>query len=209
MRTIRSLVSVFIALLLLASCGPKKQDKKEKSTVSCTYSYDDSSSVLEWTAFKFTDKTPVKGGFNEITFKSGKATSEKPEEIIKSLSVVIQTSSVETQNEERNGKIMRLFFGAMQNQEITGKFSKLSEDGKAVLVLTMNAIEKEVNGTYQLIDGTFTFNGTMDVANWKGLDGINALNKACKDLHTGKDGKSKLWSEVALNFSTTLKSTCK
>jgi hypothetical protein len=209
MRTITALCSSFIALFLLGSCGPKQQDKSEQTNITCSYSYDVSSSVLEWTAFKFTDKTPVKGGFNEINIKSEKSSSEKPEEIIKSLSVVIQTSSVETQNEERNGKIMRLFFGAMKNQEISGKFSKLGEDGKAILVLTMNAIEKEVNGTYQLIDGTFTFNGTIDVANWNSLDGINALNKACKDLHTGKDGKSKLWSEVALNFSTTLKSTCK
>lgn len=209
MRTKLPLLSSLICLLWLGSCGPNQPQKTEEKNDVCTYRYDDSTSVLEWTAFKFTEKTPVKGGFNEVTIKSEKTSSEHPEELIKSLSVVIQTSSVETQNEERNGKIMRLFFGAMKNQEITGKFSKLSADGKATLVLTMNAIEKEVIGTYQLIDGTFTFNGTMDVANWNGIAGITALNKACKDLHTGKDGKSKLWSEVALTFSTTLKSTCK
>ncbi|MFT5582308.1 MAG: hypothetical protein ACI9G9_001573 [Psychromonas sp.] len=36
-----------------------------------------------------------------------------------------------------------------------------------------------------------------------------ALNTICKDLHTGDDGVSKLWSEVDLNFSTVLQTDCK
>jgi hypothetical protein len=196
-------------LLSLISCGPEKEKKSEKTNEICTYSYNDSSSVLEWTAFKFTDKTPVKGGFNELNIQSSIASSETPEELVKSLSVVINTASVETQNEERNGKIMRLFFGSMKQPEIKGKFTHLGSDGKATLLLGMNGIEKEVKGTYQLIDGTFNFSASIDVVNWDGLKGINALNTACKDLHTGKDGTSKLWSEVTLSFSTTLKRTCK
>jgi hypothetical protein len=73
----------------------------------------------------------------------------------------------------------------------------------------MNKIKKDVVGEYTLEDANFSFTATIDVLDWKAGSAITALNTTCKDLHTGADGKSKLWSEVDLSFTTTLKKECK
>ena len=58
------------ALILgLSSCGGEKKTTEDTTQPekSCFYSYNAGSTVLEWTAFKFTEKTGVKGTFNKIT----------------------------------------------------------------------------------------------------------------------------------------------
>jgi hypothetical protein len=40
----------------------------------------------------------------------------------------------------------------------------------------------------------------MDITNWNPLDALASLNKVCEILHTGRDGVSKTWSDVALNI---------
>jgi polyisoprenoid-binding protein YceI len=198
----------FATVVAVTSCGPsedKSTEKKEEQ--ACMYSYDHASSVLEWTAFKFTEKTGVKGTFNTIEVKDGGA-MEDPKDVIESLSFSIPVSSVETQNPERNGKIAQHFFGTIKTDAITGKVKALEDDGKAVLEITMNGITKDAEGTYTLENGNFAFHATIDVNNWNAKPGIDALNKICYDLHKGADGVSKLWSEVELSFTTTLKSDC-
>ena len=134
--------------------------------------------------------------------------SDDPKKLIESLTFTIETSSVETQNEERNGKIAKLFFTTIGTPQITGKVKSLGEDGNATVEIKMNNLSQDVVGSYTLIDGKFSFNATIDVLKWNAGAGIKELNTACKDLHTGADGVSKLWSEVALSFTTELSSDC-
>lgn len=206
------IVYTFAALIVgLTSCQGKTDSEKTEETTatekSCVYSYNSEQSVLEWTAFKFTEKTPVKGTFNEISIE-GMDNSKDPKKMIESLKFSISTASVETQNEERNGKIAKLFFGTIGTDKITGKVKSLSDNGKATVQIEMNKMKQDVLGDYTLEDGKFTFNATIDVMKWNAGGAITALNTACKDLHTGADGKSKLWSEVDLSFSTELLSDC-
>ena len=196
------------AVLTFSACSGSSEEEVETKAPACTYAYDESSTVLEWTAFKFTEKAPVKGSFNVINIDALSG-SEDPKKLIESMSVKIETSSVETQNEERNGKIATYFFETVATPEITGKIKSLSDNGKATMSLTMNSITKDVVGDYILEGEVFSFTASIDVANWDATKGIDALNTICKDLHTGADGKSKLWSEVDLSFSTTLKKDCK
>ena len=198
-----------VGLILTAqSCGGEtKTETTDEAEKSCFYSYNSGSSVLEWTAFKFTEKTPVKGTFNEIKIE-GIESSDDPKKLIESLTFTIETSSVETQNEERNGKIVKLFFGTIGTPQITGKVKSLGEDGNATVEIKMNNLSQDVVGSYTLIDGKFSFNASIDVLKWNAGAGIKELNTACKDLHTGADGVSKLWSEVALSFTTELSSDC-
>jgi len=208
MKQFTLLACAFATVLLAASCGSSVTENTESQKKEiCSYTYDHSSSVLEWTAFKFTAKTGVKGTFTTITVKDGGA-MEDPEELIKSLSFSIPIATVETQNPERNAKIVEHFFGTIATETIEGNFKELKSDGKLVVAITMNAITKDVEGTYTLENGNFAFHATIDVADWKAIPGIDALNKICKDLHTGADGVSKLWSEVELSFTTNLKSDC-
>ena len=200
----------FLGLILtISSCGGKEEQATEQvqEEKACFYSYNKELTVLEWTAFKFTEKKGVTGTFNEINI-TGMERSDDPKKLIESLTFSIPTATVETQNEERNGKIAKLFFGTIGTQEIKGKVKGLSDNGKATIEIEMNKMKQDVVGDYTLDGGKFSFSATIDVMKWNGGAGITALNTACKDLHTGADGKSKLWSEVELSFTTELMSDC-
>lgn len=207
--TINFLSLLAFAIILLTACSgeSKKEESAPAKKESCFYSYNSSSSVLEWTAYKFSDKTEVKGTFNDIKIE-GLENSEDPKKLIESLKFVIQTASVETQNVERNGKIASKFFGTMSTQTISGKVKNLKKNGKAIVQIEMNDVKKNVEGDYTLEDGHFTFSATIDVLDWNGGHAIEMLNTICKDLHKGPDGVSKLWSEVGLSFTTDLMSDC-
>jgi hypothetical protein len=200
---------IFTGATLLSACKgePEKEETKQEEVNQCFYSYNSGSSVLEWTAFKFTEKAPVKGTFNKIEIK-GLETSDDPKKLIESLSFDIATESVETQNPERNGKIANLFFGTIATSTITGKVKSLSGNGKATIEIKMNGVPQDVVGEYTLENTKFSFHAVIDVLKWNAAKGIETLNTACKDLHTGADGKSKLWSEVELSFTTELSSDC-
>ena len=205
-----TLFLAFSALFIgLSSCGGDKTATEDatQQEKNCFYSYNSGSTVLEWTAFKFTEKTGVNGTFNKITIE-GMEKSDDPKKMIESLAFSIETASVETQNEERNGKIVKLFFGSIATPMITGKVKSLSDNGKATIEIEMNKMKKDVVGQYTLEDGIFDFSATIDVLNWNAGNGITTLNTVCKELHTGADGKSKLWSEVDLSFTTELMSDC-
>jgi hypothetical protein len=204
--------TVFILVLgvlvqSLMGCSNRDADKKSIEKKKCNYSYNDESSVLEWTAFKFNNKTPVKGTFTKVNI-NGLKTSNDPKELLKSLRFSILTASVETQNVERNAKIVQFFFGTIKTDSIVGKVLSLDDSGKSVVKIKMNGIDRDVEGDYTFIDNKFTFKSSIDVAKWNALSGIDALNTVCKVLHTGNDGVSKLWTTVDIQFSTTLKADC-
>jgi len=185
---------------------PGEIDEEIAEIEVCNYSYDDASTEFEWTAFKTTEKKGVPGTFNdvEVTSESG----NDPKEVIESITFCMNTASVETQNEERNGKVAKHFFETINTETIEGTIKSLGEDGKATLEVAMNEISVDVEGEYTLEDNVFTFETSIDVSAWNALAGIEALNTVCSDLHTGEDGVSKLWSEVKLTLKTTLKSDC-
>lgn len=200
----------FATTLGLSSCSSSDENTSDEDTAStsesCFYSYNEGSTNFEWTAYKTNDKVGVPGGFNEIEVTSEKA--ENPKDVLESIEFSMNTSSVETNNEDRNGKVAKHFFETINTDKITGKIKSLGEDGKAVIEVTMNSITIDVDGEYSLVDGDFSFVATIDVIKWNGMSGIDALNEVCKDLHTGADGVSKLWSEVSLKLTTKLASDC-
>lgn len=203
-----SVLTVLAIALFACSDSGKTVDSSEGTSreEQCTYTYNEGTTILEWTSYKTTAKVPVAGSFNEIEVISESSTD--PKEVIESISFSINTASVETNNEDRNGKIVEHFFGTNNTPEIKGKVKELSDDGKAVIELTMNGITIDVDGEYTLEGADFSFAATIDVITWNGMGGIEALNEVCKDLHTGEDGISKLWSEIGLSFTTKLKSDC-
>ena len=204
-----TLLSGIIFFLLIGCSGGEQETEAPDATGSeevCTYTYNEGTSVLEWTSYKTTAKVPVAGSFNSIEVNS--ISSTDPVEVLKSISFKINTASVETNNEDRNGKIAEHFFGTNNTPFITGKVKELREDGTAVVEIMMNDINIDVEGEYTLEGAEFSFNSTIDVSTWNGIPGIDALNEICKDLHTGEDGVSKLWSEIGLSFTTKLKSDC-
>lgn len=193
--------------LVFASCGGNEEVVDEKPLEICFYEYDSTSTEFAWTAYKTTDKVAVSGSFNDIEITSD-GSSDNPIALIESMKFSMKTASVETNNEERNGKIANLFFGTLNTSSIDGSVKKVKDNGKAIIEVKMNGTSADVEGDYTFVDGKFSFTTSVDVSIWNAMQGIKTLNAACKELHTGGDGVSKLWSEVALSFSTQFKSDC-
>ena len=194
--------------LVFASCGDSEEVVVEETPLEiCFYTYDSTATEFAWTSYKTTEKKPVGGTFNVIDITSD-GSSDNPIALIESMKFSMKTASVETNNEERNGKIANLFFGTLNTASIDGSVKKLKDNGKAVIEVSMNGVSADIEGDYTLVDGKFTFDTSVDVSIWNAILGIQTLNAECYDLHAGDDGVSKLWTEVALSFSTQLISDC-
>jgi hypothetical protein len=199
----------FTSILLFSNCSsPVKEEVKEETLPQeCFYTYNGASTELTWTAFKFSEKTPVSGSFNELKV-SGSETTNNPIQLLEKLNFSIPVSSINSQNPERDQKIQQSFFGSLENSSVlTGRVLSLV-GGKATLELQLNNLLNTIEGTYTLEKGVFTFNAVLELERFNATKGIQALNEVCKDLHIGADGVSKLWDVVELSFTTRLKMDC-
>ena len=210
---------LFVGGLLLSSCGEETESKDKeqaeksdkKKVENCIYSYNAAKSELNWTAYKFLNKTGVDGSFKTVNVKGGESAADV-RSLISSLSFSIPINSLETNDQSRNKKIVDFFFGNLTNSDLlTGEVVSLNDDGKAIISIEMNDIKREVEGDYILNNETFTYQTEIDVMDWNASAGIENLNEECKDLHTdvqNNDTESKLWSDVTIAFKTTLDKTC-
>ena len=101
------------AILMFASCGGGSDTKTKQTTDNepiCFYQYaDNSSAIVNWTAFKTTAKVGVSGTFNQVMIKSGEK-STKITDVLSNITFTIITGSVFSKNEERDPKIINSFF---------------------------------------------------------------------------------------------------
>jgi len=179
--------------------------KKAKTEVpKAKYSIETKTTTINWTAYKTTDKLPVKGIFNEINI-SNKKIAQTPKEALNGLEFSIPVNSIDTKNPDRDAKLIKDFFGAMkETQNLIGKIN-LGENGKGAVNLTMNGVTFKLPITYIISGQLAEIEATMNLDNWQAKLAIDALNKACNDLHKGADGISKTWNEVNLHIVSYLK----
>ncbi|MDF0716335.1 hypothetical protein PY092_09265 [Muricauda sp. 334s03] len=197
-----------LGLLLVAafSCKQtKKEEEKTEETATATYSIVEDSTDVRFTAYKTTEKVPVGGTFQEVelTYTAG----ETPMETLDGLEFSIPVSSLFTNDptNTRDPKIIEFFFEKMaETQSITGTFS-FSADNSCAVQLSMNGVSTELPMEYEITDDNHVnFSGTMDLRQWDALEALASLNEACKILHTGADGVSKTWEDVAITGSILL-----
>jgi polyisoprenoid-binding protein YceI len=205
MKKLLTLATVFCLTLQVTSC--KTEAKKETETTTekkAAYSLKEAETIVGFTAYKTTEKVPVKGQFNKLNITSG-GEAETLKDAINGAEFSIPVSSIETNDASRNFKIQKFFFQVMENTlSLTGKL-QLENESKGTAEFTMNGITQKLPFNYTIDGKNFTMNTTMDVVNWNAQNAVDSLNLACKELHTGPDGVSKTWSEVAINVSTTFK----
>ena len=150
--------------LFLSSCGGSEETQElssDQTIENCIYTYNPALTKLDWTAFKFLRKAGVPGTFTTINVEGAKS-GANPKSIIESLSFSIPVNSVETNDPGRNKKIDSLFFGKLNNTALlSGKVVSLGDNGKAILLVTMNDISNEVEGDYTLNDNVFKFNTVL------------------------------------------------
>lgn len=190
-----SLICLFISL---NSCKKEKTESLEKKEAIKSYSLDVKNSTVNWTAYKTSDKVPVKGVFNEINIvKSSKATNQV--DVLKGLEFEIPVTSIFSKDSIRDGKLNKFFFEVMKNtSKLKGTFSIEGEE-KGKISLTMNGLTKDLPFDYTVEGENIDINAVMNLDNWEAQAALATLNEACKVLHTGADGVSKTWNEVAIN----------
>lgn len=206
----KKIFSILSISILLVSCGGGSSETTEetKDTVAaCTYSYDSSATELTWTAFKLTEKIGVNGTFNEINVVANDGAPDMFA-VLNGATFSIPVSSLNTQDNVRDGKIKNSFFGNMAATDLlTGNVVSISNSG-ATVAITMNEVTKEYSGEV-IVDGeTITVKTGIDILDFNGQVPMDSLSVVCSEKHTGPDGINKLWSTVDIVVKTTLIKNC-
>ena len=196
-----TLITSIVLLLSISIVSCKNNPKKEiKETPQISYTLDQSTSKVGWTGYKTTDKVPVKGEFKKITISNPKS-SGNASKLLDGVEFSIPVSSIFSNNEDRDGKLQKFFFGIMDQTELLSGKITLKNESTGSLTVKMNAMSKSLPINYTFKDSKFTFSGTMNLDEWGGQAAIASINKVCKNLHKGADGISKTWNEVEINAS--------
>lgn len=175
---------------------------------TCTYAFIADSTHVNWTAFKFTDRVGVGGTFDNTTI-TGTQAGETISEVFQFAAIRIPVASVNSKDQDRDGKILKHFFGSMTDTEtLVGKV--VSINGKnAAVAIQMNGVTDTLQMDVAQDGLRLSLTGTMELNKWSAQPSVDSLNTICYDLHTGGDGVSKLWPDVSLVVSTVLKKDCK
>lgn len=211
MKKIITLSIVALLSVQLSSC--KKEEKKETPTKTETkvekkstarYSLKNADNTIQFTAYKTTEKIPVKGLFTKIELTND-CEGNTVKDAVNGAEFKIPVSSIETKDASRNFKIRKFFFLVMENTlDLTGKI-KLNDDKNGVAQFTMNGVTQELPFEYTIDGQTFSMKSTMNVDKWNAQKALSSLNEACKDLHKGADGVSKTWNDVAIDVTSVFK----
>ncbi|MDO6472396.1 YceI family protein [Maribacter sp. 1_MG-2023] len=197
-------------LIVFASCKDAKKSEESKSVEATSeatemFSLVQDSTKVSFTAYKTTDKVPVGGMFKKINFTKTNSGATAME-ALNGTEFSIPVSSLFTNDPTgtRDPKLLEFFFGVLKDTELISGVFKVEGD-KSSIDVTLNGETQNIPLAYEMNgDDKITFTGTMDLANWNAMDAVASINKACEILHTGKDGVSKTWSEVAVKAEVLL-----
>jgi len=206
----KNLKLIALSLLLLAnfSCNNanKSTETETEVVVENNFTLVEDSTIVSFVGYKFTEKAPVVGEFTKINI-SNFGDGETALEAMNGTKFSIPVSSLFTNDAtgSRDPKLLEFFFGAMENTELISGVFKMADDNKCSIDVTLNGTTQNIPLEYNTIDDTkFIFDGVMELENWDALGAVASINKACEALHTGKDGVSKTWSEVAVHAEVVL-----
>lgn len=201
----KNTITLLVALVLtisFTSCKNKTEKKTEKTTSS--YTIDSNKSEVNWTAYKTSQKLPVKGKFTSLNItKNGSGSTIS--EALNNTEFSIPVSSIFSNNPSRDNKLKTLFFGVMQEAELLSGVIHVQNEAKGEVALRMNGIIEKLAFTYEVIDDKIKIKATMNTDAWHAQAALESLNKACFDLHKGADGISKTWSDVAIDIDVHFK----
>jgi hypothetical protein len=186
----------------ITSCkSDKKGEETSEASETAAFSLKKAENEINFTAYKFTEKKGVGGQFRQVKINAGGA-GKSIKEAINNTKFSIPISSLFTKNSSRDYKIQKFFFGMMSNTKLLSGELMIENDSIGSATIKMNGISENVPFKYTIVNNTFAMNATMDISNWKALDALASLHKVCEALHTGTDGISKTWSDVALNITS-------
>lgn len=201
------MVKLFLSLVLAFSVSLASGEMGTKKG-SCILSQDGGVSV-SWEAYKTPQKVGVGGVFDKVTYTAIVAEGNNFNEILVGSSVIIETSSVNTKHESRDKTLVDFFFKQMNNPQIKAKIVDIKSDkrmrgkpktGEMSVEITMNGTTKTVPMKYIFDNGDLSAKGNIDLLDFSANKALDAISKACYDLHEGKT-----WSDISIGFATKIK----
>ncbi|RMH65546.1 MAG: hypothetical protein D6677_02165 [Calditrichaeota bacterium] len=207
-----TLLGITVLVLLFACKGNKQENdatphKAEFVAEEGGFQFLPAATTVRWTAYKTSDKLPVKGTFKlDSTAFTGRS-GASPLAAVDGAQFNIPASAIFSGNPERDAILRDFFFGLMDKTvSLTGTFSiDKSDHTSGILAVTMNSESHDVPVRVTLAGDTVRINGVLDLNNWHVSKALASLNEHCKLQHTGPDGKSKTWSEVAIEAETVVR----
>ncbi len=195
---------LLITVLVLSFSACKNTKNDAVKTDDTGFTIVDSTATIKWTAYKTSEKLPVSGVFKTIEITKSKQ-ALTAELALDSLQFNIPVSSLFSNNPERDGKLVNLFFGVMENTSVLTGTIHLEGDKMGSLEVLMNGVTKSLPLTFTSAGDTIHFKGVMNLPDWNIGEAFDSLKKACFDLHKGKDGISKTWDDVLIEASIVVK----
>lgn len=154
-------------------------------------------SKLEWIAYKFEDKTPVKGQLTEMQIDYNKKGNTIEEKLSKA-TFKVNKESVFTDDEARDYTLKEYFFKKLIG-DIHGEVGEMKE-GNVEIILNMNDKSTSKLFTYTLEGNQVNFKGEIDIIkDFVAQTAFDSLHEACSVHHEGKT-----WTDVAIEVSITL-----
>ena len=182
-------IGLWLFTLLFASCAGE-----DKGNYGQGLEVVPNSAKVEWTAYKTTDKIPVKGYFPYIALR-GLRDGNTPEEVLAKAEFIISTESLSTGDPSRDAKIINSFFGLMKDSgSLTGRFIPAKD--KPRLRVKMNGFSVDVPAETNFENDLFRLTVRIRLSDFGALEMLAELNRTCLELHKGADGISKTWEEV-------------
>jgi hypothetical protein len=177
---------------------------------------DPASVQVVWTAFKTTQKIGVNGNFTTLKVTAPGKGAKTLSQLLNALKAEIKlegAGALSTGNPGRDQTLFDHFFkylkGPVQIQGLIRRAEGTDEKGELMLELNMNGKKKSVPMTWtRTAEGGFVATGALDVLDFGLKTAFDDLHKTCEALHTGPDGVSKTWSEVALQIQAKLIPGC-
>lgn len=181
---------------------------------NCSYSADPKSLMVQWTAFKTTQKVPVSGKFSATKNKKPLEKSYSSlSDLLKAAHIEVDMHSVDSAAPLRDETLKQKFFEALKDKAMAhASLVQIKENpdqsGTANMNLKFNGQTKKIPMTFTYDKETFILKGKMDLLNFTAHKALKSLNKACFDLHKGADGVSKTWSEVEISATAKIAEIC-
>jgi len=201
------ILSAFFIVTLFISCDQFKKEKKVENQFDITgkkYSIVPETTTVFWTAYKTSEKTPVKGQFMKLEIMNPKQ-ANTAKEALDGIAFSIPVSSLFSNEDIRDSKLKEFFFGVMDQTEFLSGDLHIENDTLAKASVQMNGITKEIALNYFLDGQMISMQGKMNLDDWNSQTAMASLNKVCEELHKGPDGKSVTWNEVIINIESYLK----
>ena len=190
---------ILVLTISLNTISCKKKETKENK-VEKGFIVDTNKSEIHWTAYKTTDKVPVKGKFTKLNITKN-SQGKTYAETLNGTEFSIPVSSIFSNNADRDYKLKTLFFGVMKNADLLSGTIHIDDATSGYVDFDMNGVVEKLAFEYRTTENSIQISSIMDTSSWQAQAAIASINNACLELHKGTDGVSKTWSDVSIDLS--------